>query len=87
MVRTPWSHSACSAIGFTLVSADALFELYEAILTASRVPSPPHLSLLPVRHGWNSLYAALRKGGKHEEGLAGPFLGYFTPSRRTVGPG
>jgi hypothetical protein len=43
--------------------ADALFELTDAILTAGTVPSPPHLSLVPVhRRGWVSLYAALSKG-------------------------
>jgi hypothetical protein len=50
--------------------ADALFELCDAILTAGRVPSPPHLSLLPVhRRGWGRLYAALCKGGVDEEGV------------------
>ena len=50
--------------------ADALFELCDAILTAGRVPSPPHLSLVSVhRRGWGSLYAALRKGGVDEEGM------------------
>jgi hypothetical protein len=50
--------------------ADALFELCDAILTAGRVPSPPHLSLVSVhRRGWSSLYAALRKGGVDEEGI------------------
>jgi hypothetical protein len=43
--------------------ADALFELCDAILTAGRVPSPPHLSLVSVhRRGWGSLCAALSKG-------------------------
>jgi hypothetical protein len=43
--------------------ADALFELADALLTASPVPSPAHLSLAPVhRRGWGSLYAALAKG-------------------------
>jgi hypothetical protein len=50
--------------------ADTLFELCDAILTAGRVPSPPHLSLVSVhRRGWGSLYAALRKGGVNEEGV------------------
>ena len=55
--------------------ADALFELCDAILTAGRVPSPPHLSLVSVHRrgwgslGWGSLYAALRKGGVDEEGI------------------
>ncbi|HEY6750053.1 MAG TPA: hypothetical protein VI027_01860 [Rubrobacteraceae bacterium] len=50
--------------------ADALFELCDAILTAGRVPSPPHLSLVSVhRRGWGSLYAALRKGGVDEESI------------------
>jgi hypothetical protein len=44
--------------------SDALFELIDAILTASAaVPSPAHLSLqAPHRRGWGSLYAALRRG-------------------------
>lgn len=43
--------------------AGALFELFDAILTAGNVPSPPHLSLASVhRRGWGSLYAALSKG-------------------------
>ena len=47
--------------------ADALFELCDAILTAGKVPSPLHLSLVSVhRRGWGSLYAALRKGGASE---------------------
>jgi hypothetical protein len=38
---------------FTLVSADGLFELCDVILTAGRVPSPPHLSLVSVLcRGW-----------------------------------
>ncbi len=50
--------------------ADALFELCDAILTAGRVPSPPHLSLLSVhRRGWGSLYAALSKGRIDSEAL------------------
>ncbi len=44
--------------------ADALFELTDALLTASSVPSSPvHLSLAPAhRRGWGSLYATLRRG-------------------------
>ena len=50
--------------------ADALFELCDAILTAGRVPSPPHLSLVSVhRRGWGSLYAALSKGRIDSEAL------------------
>jgi hypothetical protein len=42
---------------------DALFELTDALLTGSPVPSPVHLSLDPVhRRGWGSLYAALARG-------------------------
>jgi hypothetical protein len=53
----------CSATGFAVVSAGALFELCDAILTVGRVRSPPHLSLVSVyRRGWGSLYAALSKG-------------------------
>ncbi len=47
--------------------ADALFELCDAVLTASNAPSPAHLSLQVVhRRGWGSLYAALNKGGMDE---------------------
>jgi DDE superfamily endonuclease len=50
--------------------ADALFELCDAILTAGRVPSPPHLSLVLVhRRGWGSLYAVLSKGRIASEAL------------------
>jgi DDE superfamily endonuclease len=43
--------------------ADALFEVADAVLTAGRVPSPPHLSLAAMhRRGWGSLYAALSQG-------------------------
>jgi hypothetical protein len=39
---------------------DALFELCDALLAAGSVPSPVHLSLVPVhRRGWGSFYAAL----------------------------
>jgi DDE superfamily endonuclease len=51
--------------------SDALFELTDAILTASAtVPSPAHLSLqAPHRRGWGSLYAALRRGQVDDEAL------------------
>lgn len=50
--------------------SDALFELTEAILTASKVHSLPHLSLEGVhRRGWGSLYAALSKGRIDAEAL------------------
>ena len=50
--------------------ADALYELTDAILTAGTVPSPPHLSLVPIhRRGWGSLYAALSKGSIDLEAL------------------
>ncbi len=43
--------------------ADALFELTDALLTASPAPSPAHLSLAPAhRRGWGSTYAALDRG-------------------------
>jgi hypothetical protein len=42
---------------------DALFELLDALLAAGAVPSPVHLSLVPVhRRGHGSLYAALAEG-------------------------
>jgi hypothetical protein len=50
--------------------ADALFELYDAILAAGIVYSPVHLSLAAVhRRGWGSLYAALSKGEIDQEAL------------------
>ena len=50
--------------------ADALFELIDAILTATAVPSPVHLSLQAIyRRGWGSLYAALSKGGIDENAV------------------
>jgi hypothetical protein len=50
--------------------ADALFELTDAVLTASAVPSPAHLSLQPShRRGWGSLYAALDRGRIDAEAL------------------
>lgn len=43
--------------------ADALFELTDALLTASPAPSPAHLRLAPApRRGWGSTYAALAHG-------------------------
>jgi hypothetical protein len=42
---------------------DALFEATDALLTAGRVPSLPHLSLAAGhRRGWGSVYAALARG-------------------------
>jgi len=50
--------------------ADALFKLCDALLTAGSVPSPVHLSLVPVhRRGWGSFYAALEKGRTDEDVL------------------
>ena len=49
---------------------DALFDLADAILTAGRFSSSPHLSLAPVhRRGWASLYAALREGEVDKEDM------------------
>jgi hypothetical protein len=49
---------------------DALFELCDALLTAGSVPSPVHLSLVPVhRRSWGSFYAALEKGRIDEDAL------------------
>ena len=51
---------------------DALFELTDALLTADAAPSPVHLSLeAPHRRGWDSLYAALRRGRIDAEDLRG----------------
>jgi hypothetical protein len=42
---------------------DALFELLDAILTASTIETPAHLSLVPTcQRGWGSLYDALNAG-------------------------
>jgi hypothetical protein len=42
---------------------DALFDLIDALLVSGTVPSPVHLSLVPVhRRGWGSFYAALTHG-------------------------
>jgi hypothetical protein len=44
-------------------SADALFELGDALLCAEAFPSLPYLSLEPAhRRGWGSVYAALARG-------------------------
>jgi hypothetical protein len=53
-------------------------DLTDALLTASPVLSPAHLSLEAVHHrGWGSLYAALAEG-RVDEGalrdLLGPYL-------------
>src|SRR5829696_8559849 len=43
--------------------ADALLDLLDALCAAGPVPAPVHLSLHPAhRHGWGSLYDALRAG-------------------------
>jgi hypothetical protein len=64
--------------------ADALFELCDAILTAGRVPSPPHLSLVSVhRRGWGSLYAALSKGRIDSEALRDLLASYDLGTRGT----
>ena len=50
--------------------SDALFELGDAMLTASAVRSPAHLSLEAThRRGWGSLYAALDRGRIDAEAL------------------
>ena len=50
--------------------ADALFELTDALLTASVIPSPVHLSLQPShRRSWGSLYAALSRGRIDEDAV------------------
>ena len=42
---------------------DALFELLDAVLSASSLETPAHLSLTPTcRRGWGSLYDALNAG-------------------------
>ncbi len=60
--------------------ADALFELTDALLTTGTVPSPVHLSLVPVhRRGWGSLYAALSRG-RIEEGPLRELLARHAPA-------
>jgi hypothetical protein len=50
--------------------SNALFELYDAVLTAATMPSTVHLSLTPThRRGWVSLYAVLSKGHIDAEAL------------------
>jgi hypothetical protein len=50
--------------------ADALFELGDALLCATAVPSLPHLSLEPVhRRGWGSVDAAVARGRIEAEQL------------------
>ena len=59
--------------------ADALFELTDAILIASSVPSLPHLSVVPIhRRGWGSIYAALSKG-RIDQDLLGELLDGHSP--------
>ena len=42
---------------------DALFELLDAVLSASSLETPAHLSLAPTcQRGWGSLYDALNAG-------------------------
>jgi hypothetical protein len=57
---------------------DALFDLTDAILTASVVPSPVHLSLQEGVHrrGWGSLYAALSSGRVDQEALRQLVVGH-----------
>ena len=65
--------------------ADALFELTDALLTAGRVPSPPHLSLAPAhRRSWSSLYAALSKGRIDGEALRDLLARYLPGARGPV---
>ena len=54
-------------------TADALFELTDAILNSdAAVPSPVHLSLQAShRRGWGSFYAALDRGRVDAEALRG----------------
>ena len=59
--------------------ADTLFELTDAILIASSVPSLPHLSVVPIhRRGWGSIYAALSKG-RIDQDLLGELLDGHSP--------
>jgi hypothetical protein len=42
---------------------DALFELLDALLTATTIETPAHLSLVPTcQRGWGSVYDALNAG-------------------------
>lgn len=65
--------------------ADALADLLDALLTAGPVPSPVHLSLQPLhRHGWGSLYAALRYGRLHDTALRALLSQHPLPSGAAV---
>jgi hypothetical protein len=49
---------------------DALFEALDAVLSASMLESPAHLSLAPTcQRGWGSLYDALNAGTMDLAGL------------------
>jgi hypothetical protein len=49
---------------------EALFEALDAVLTASRLETPAHLSLAPsCQRGWGSLYDALNAGSMDLTGL------------------
>src|SRR5260370_33780826 len=49
---------------------DALFELLDALLAASTIETPAHLSLVPsCQRGWGSLYDALNAGTMDLEAL------------------
>jgi hypothetical protein len=53
-----------------LVRRDALFEVIEAAACGGATASLPHLSLVPShRRGHGSVYAALRRGVVHTDGL------------------
>jgi hypothetical protein len=67
--------------------ADALFELTDALLTAGSIPSPPHLSLVPVhRRGWGSLYAALSMGRMDEGALRDLLSRHLLEDKDPAGP-
>jgi hypothetical protein len=49
---------------------DALFELVDAVLTASTIETPAHLSLVPSgQRRWGRLYEALHAGTKNRPAL------------------
>jgi DDE superfamily endonuclease len=49
---------------------DALFELLDALVAASSIETPAHLSLVPsCQRGWGSLYEALNAGTRDLEAL------------------
>src|SRR5260370_38363540 len=61
---------------------DALFELLDALLAASSIETPAHLSLVPsCQRGWGSLYDALNAGTMDLEALEALVAAHPLPSK------